>query len=510
MKALWSKHRRTLTVALAAGFAAHAAAFFGNLSYHDDIYDLFDVGTTWYTGRFTLGVLGKLVRVLTGTSHFSLPWFHGLMTLLLLAVTACLLCELFAVTEPFAGAACGALMTTMPYTAAFFGYMYTAPYYALAICACTCGCALAVRACTREGTLRGNLPPLLGGIVLIALSAGIYQAVLPFAAATFLAVLTLRAADGETPRGRYFREGLLYAASLVLALAVYLVCMRLFLGLLHLQLTDYGGMNEMGGVSAGEYAARVFTAYRAFLLPEKRAAWNMYPGTAVWLYAIAILLIILCAVYALRGGRGKQADPVQVCLPLLLFPLAVNGAFVMNGKPFIHSLVMFPQTILFFLLVALAGRFAPAAANAQRAAVLLTALSALLYVRYDNICYFSASVLQENTKAYYASMITRIRSAEGYDDTLPVVVVGERQIADGSLTLYPAFEDTITTPYANSQEVYLNDYAWKEFMAYRLGYAPAWGDAAPFEGNAAVAAMPCYPDDGSVRVIDDTVVIKLK
>ncbi|MBQ6903814.1 MAG: hypothetical protein IJQ26_04780, partial [Lachnospiraceae bacterium] len=275
--------------------------------------------------------------------------------------------------------------------------------------------------------------------------------------------------------------------------------------------SDYGGMDTMGSVTAAEYASRVLTAYRTFFFPEKASSWNMYPATSLWLYALAVLGIAVCAVLCASGrGRAGKADPVQIILPLVLMPLACNGAFVMNDRAFIHSLVMFPQAVLFFLLIALAARVSGTAAYAQRIGCLLAAFLVLFYVRYDNICYFSASVLQENARAYNQTLITRIKSTEGYDDALPVVFIGERGIADESLTLYPAFDAVITTPYANSQEVWLNDYAWKEFMAYRLGYSPARGDAASFEGSAEVSAMPRYPDDGSIRVIDDTVVIKLQ
>ena len=34
-------------------------------------------------------------------------------------------------------------------------------------------------------------------------------------------------------------------------------------------------------------------------------------------------------------------------------------------------------------------------------------------------------------------------------------------------------------------------------------------DPAAFRDNAEVAAMPCYPADGSIRIIDGAVVVKL-
>ena len=73
----------------AAGLAAHAAFFFGNLSFHDDVVCTYDVGATHIFGRFTLGLLGKLTRLPFGGSNYSLPWFGGFVSLLFLALSVC-------------------------------------------------------------------------------------------------------------------------------------------------------------------------------------------------------------------------------------------------------------------------------------------------------------------------------------------------------------------------------------------------------------------------------------
>lgn len=57
-------------------------------------------------------------------------------------------------------------------------------------------------------------------------------------------------------------------------------------------------------------------------------------------------------------------------------------------------------------------------------------------------------------------------------------------------------------------ELIFNDYAWKETMELWCGFAPELGDAAEFEGNAEVASMPCYPEQGSIRCIDGKIVVK--
>lgn len=45
-------------------------------------------------------------------------------------------------------------------------------------------------------------------------------------------------------------------------------------------------------------------------------------------------------------------------------------------------------------------------------------------------------------------------------------------------------------------------------MELWCGFAPELGDAAEFEGNAEVASMPCYPEQGSIRCIDGKIVVK--
>ena len=59
----------------------------------------------------------------------------------------------------------------------------------------------------------------------------------------------------------------------------------------------------------------------------------------------------------------------------------------------------------------------------------------------------------------------------------------------------------------------LNIYSRAEWMAYYLGFAPEYAVEAETASLAAlddVRAMPCYPDDGSIAVIGDYVVLKLK
>lgn len=60
---------------------------------------------------------------------------------------------------------------------------------------------------------------------------------------------------------------------------------------------------------------------------------------------------------------------------------------------------------------------------------------------------------------------------------------------------------------------FMNEYSRKEFISQILGYQVSWVDKERREElkeNEIVKEMPAYPNKGSVKVVDNTVVIKLE
>lgn len=51
--------------------------------------------------------------------------------------------------------------------------------------------------------------------------------------------------------------------------------------------------------------------------------------------------------------------------------------------------------------------------------------------------------------------------------------------------------------------------AWQRFLDLRCGFAPPTADASQYADLPEVQAMPCYPDYGSIQMIDGTLVVKL-
>ena len=60
------------------------------------------------------------------------------------------------------------------------------------------------------------------------------------------------------------------------------------------------------------------------------------------------------------------------------------------------------------------------------------------------------------------------------------------------------------------QQTPCQDWAWERFLANWCGFQPEFADGRAAADWPEVQAMPCYPDDGSIRVIRDTVVVKFQ
>ena len=65
---------------------AHGMALFNKYSYHDDVASFNSVGNTYSSGRWMLGVLGKIVNIITGSKHVSTPIPNGVLTVVCIAM----------------------------------------------------------------------------------------------------------------------------------------------------------------------------------------------------------------------------------------------------------------------------------------------------------------------------------------------------------------------------------------------------------------------------------------
>ena len=81
-------------------------------------------------------------------------------------------------------------------------------------------------------------------------------------------------------------------------------------------------------------------------------------------------------------------------------------------------------------------------------------------------------------------------------------------MSDGNLYNLEELDFLTLGTYDDNIQGYLNNWAWRQFLARWCGFEPRTADPAEVADWPEVTAMPSYPDDGSIQVIRDVVVVK--
>lgn len=178
-------------------------------------------GTGLTSGRWLLTVLGNFIKKIWG--NYNLPFFNGLLTIFLLCISACLIVEILDLESISMCIVWGGIFLCFPTVTSTLFFMYTAPYYALAVLFVIASVWFTVN--YKYGFL---LAAVLG-----AFSLGIYQAYFPMMITLFVTVLLQKILSNDSQLKDIFRIGLLYLLTLFLSLLLYFlflnICLKLYM-----------------------------------------------------------------------------------------------------------------------------------------------------------------------------------------------------------------------------------------------------------------------------------------
>ncbi len=501
--------RRTLLASWITAAAAYGYGMTNNIANYDSVYNVTAFTGGEVSGRWALSLLSRAARRL----HIgaSVPFFNILISVLLLSLAAVLICEVLGLRSGRSWVLTGVVTLSFPAVASMTFFSYTMPYYALAV--------LLIAGAT---LLTRRLPKPLCFLVyslLLAFAVGIYQAFYPFAVMLAVLAMTADCLDPETGPGPLLGKGLLYIAAICLSYLWYRLGLKAVLLVLGQKLTGYQGIDQMGKLELRTLPAILGQMYRHFFLLPGHDYLSL---TGEPISRICVLLLFLLSVLLLvLGWREKNPWKIvgTVFLLGLALPVSSNLILLMVPDGTTYTLMALGLLSLFLLPILLWDRLSIPRAGLRRvlggalAAVLL--LSSLEYVYLSNGCYRVLEWHNIQTENYYVTLMTRVKAAEGYDDSFPVLYAG-KVIADESYA--DPWKETVFNygglrqfdsedPCNNG----FNEFSRDRFVRSYLGYTVRPLRAEEQKRFASVLAeMSTYPSDGSIRVVDGTVLIKFE
>ena len=498
-----------------AGFGAHLYAFTNIIPNSDGISRVYDAQQMTVSGRWFLHYASMW------NGYLQAPAVIGFFSLLFLALAAALTVSLLKLRTPLSGALAGALMAVFPSMAYTCLYLFTASAYCFGILLAVLSVWL-LRRLPRWGILPAAL--------LLACAVGTYQAYLAVAASLVLLCVVLRGLEQGSGCKALLGDALRSLLYLVLGLALYYGILRIFLAVKDLELLNYKGISSLGsGLGPLELLKQIGAAYlgffRYFFVPGSFASYTT-PLSAL-LHGVLALAGLWALLRLLgRGGWGRRPLALACLLVLcLLLPLAMNLTVLMGEPmPIMRYALVFAYLPVLWLTERALRRERPASGEAAgkgterpgpagpaRVAALLAALGLCLVSFYvDNVVYTGAAQAHRATQSFATRLVERVESAPGYEAGMEVLIVGgfPSKQYHSELEVYELTEDYsapsgTVIPLNKHVYYYLNDWLnvpWPE---------PEEKTLIALSDSEAFRAMPLYPSDGSVAVVDGKVVVKL-
>ena len=486
MTARWQRDRLPFLTALAVGLLAHGFAFANKLVNHDEIESLFGKGATVTSGRWGL----ELVKILF--PDWSMPWLYGLLSLLLISAAACLMLRILDLRSTAMRILLPALVTGFPSLTGNFCFMFTSAPYAWAF-------FLAVLAVY---VYRWGEPLRMGlSLLLLVLALGIYQAYIAVAATLFLLSMLADALDNEKPVGEIVLDGVKALALMGAAIAVYYGVTLLVFCFTGAEFNGYVTENVNGAVSIPR---RIRMAYDDFFYIFRFRHFSLITSEfSRWLH----ILLVTAAIVCMAPRMKKPPQIALVAVLTLLLPLSICCMVLIMSEESIHTLVMYGFVCLYFGMGLVVERLEkPAGGAVPSAFALLLAAVALGNVYFANKCYLKLKLQYENAYAFYSVLTARVLSTEGFDENTRLALIGSQD------NLLHSFPELDTEEFPAIGRDLINAYSRENLLRYYLGFELPFASGEETERLAQdprVLAMAEYPYDGSVRKIDDFIVVRL-
>jgi len=496
-RALLAVSRKKLAIlsALATGLAAYLFCFVNKLETMDDLAGMYGQGATLSSGRWGLDLLKYL------TPNFSLPWLNGLVSLVLITISICLVIEIFEIRSKVLQILLPGLMITFPSQVCTYGYMFTVVQYAIALFLSVGGVFVLTHG-------RGWGSWLLAGLFFI-LTMSIYQPFISVAASYLVVYVLFLVLKNEKGSKTVVQTGLRFICVLVLSLVAYYGITLVIQKIQRIGLNEYGG-STLNGIGDVLFGIRV--AYTSFLGYFLKGYYDLVPtGLSRVIHVVVALLVLALLIFHLasmpkESERRKKILIVMVCFFLL--PPAVNCIRIISTLT--HNLMLFGVTCVYVLTaVVIQHTTLPGKEKVQAAAKDLVCLGMVfligINVLYANGVYFKMYMQEKQAESFYTAVASGLMQEENYKPGSPVAILGT---SDNLFPIPMIDADNLAGIREGIIGTYSQDEFLRTFLGLRLNLCGSDVTDALKE-DIRVTAMPSYPYHGCIQELDGIFIVKL-
>lgn len=512
---------------LLCGLVAHIPAIANDLLNHDSVGALNADANQWLAGQGKWAA-SYLISFLRGV--LSVPSWFVLLGIIFFSLSAVLIVRMFYVKSPICAALIGCILVandsvvsmTLAYGTDYFGF-----------CIFLTVLAVYITRMYRFGYLLG--------IPLLVLCIGGYQPMIGIATSLFVLLCIVDALDSRVPFKRIFLTGIQYIIVLLISGGVYYCILRFLVAKGIIILSTYKNIGSLTSEGFSNLSRVLF-----FFKDSLQYTYKMMFGRFAVPYRIFNKLNILFGVstvitFTISVIRNKTyRSPLNLItafvLLFVIFPFSANLVDFLTQDEVVSRIMRYAIMLIYCVPLILCDncifrfvdRECPLEKNATQgvryfvstvclAVCFITSLLVFNWCSLAHDAYGYVKIANNQMMAKCAVIMASVYDCEGYDYETPVVLIGSSP--------FPYFDDSgsatswhsVTTIKNGTQGIYsasntlYRTQLVERVLNARMGAGFAFVNSTDFyeEYTEQCDSMPIFPLDGSVTMVDGTIVVKL-
>jgi hypothetical protein len=444
-----------------------------------------------------------------------MPWVMGLVCLSFMSLIAAILVHLLNIKRRLYALLIALAMVSFPAVATSLAYHCTSAHIAL---------LMAVLSVYFTRRLRFGF---LIGALLIMLSLAIYQAYIFAASALFVILMVLKLLDGKETVKHTFIGGVKALLALGIGYVAYTLILNCVLRYTGLELSSYKGINQMNTLGLDDLWHSLDVIYGTYLNVFDRSHDRMFAPIMPWVILITGGLTAIALIWFV-AKKYLWRQPLKlgfILLLLIMIPVATNGIYIVSvlGAT-VHELMIMPRVMSSVFCIALLARFDETLKNlrtvkpSSRCPIAIICWLQIVFLTiafYGNFLNINEAYMKHDLAIRQATVFTEglyrdILATPNYTEGMPIYRIGQY---NSPLTIPPEYDIRTNTIFGflTKGEI-INTYSYASFTATYIGdnlnFVPYMDDEMLMPYEDIIDKMPIYPADGSIRVVDDIVLLK--
>lgn len=502
-------NKASLITTLITGIVTYGYYVTNNINSYDNINNTpcLTAGGT-QSGRWFLSLLTRLTEKLN--LLYNIRFFEFLVSIVILALTCIILCKAFDFKKRVYYILFTAITISFPAMVSTAFFIYTMPYYMLAIFLSAVGFYLVEKS--------GKLYTYFIFSLLVSFSIGVYQAYYPFIASLAVLSLIKMCFDSESKPIEIIKKSVKYFTSIVLSYIFYRFFLSLSLKFYNADLLDYQGIDKMGQIELNRIPAMIKEMYyNYFLLPTH--SYYSISDSLISKLLIILTLLFSAIILLLLLRKNKSAKNLEALFLTLILPVSANFITIMVPEGTIYTLMTLGIIVMFYYPIVLLNMLDDTERNIKEIVVLVISIVVLTasvnYAFLANGSFVALQYTNIKTENYFNTMFTRIKLVDGYKSDMDIIFVGD-VISDESFDdnwLEPTFDIGGMRQFNNSdaEKNQMNEFSRDAFIKNYLGYTvEKITDEQYDKYKLDIDEMNTYPNDNSIRIIDGNVYVKFE